>query len=172
MAGGKVRVRRVYEEPEPDDGARVLVDRFWPRGLTKAKAALDEWRKDVAPSDELRTWYGHDPGRFEEFGRRYREELKDPRLAETLAHLRELVKDRQLTLLTAAKRADISEAAVLAGLLGAGEESGGTVGPAATRFEPRALTEPALADDIVHQCGLGSFPASDPPSWWAQVGMS
>jgi uncharacterized protein YeaO (DUF488 family) len=66
MAGGIVRVRRVYEEPEPGDGTRVLVDRIWPRGLTKAKAALDEWCKDVAPSDELRTWYHHDPDRFEE----------------------------------------------------------------------------------------------------------
>jgi uncharacterized protein YeaO (DUF488 family) len=71
MVGGTVRVRRVYEEPEPGDGTRVLVDRIWPRGLTKAKAALDEWCKDVAPSDELRKWYSHDPDRFEEFGRRY-----------------------------------------------------------------------------------------------------
>ena len=70
-----IRVRRVYEEPEPDDGTRVLVDRLWPRGLSKAKAALDEWCKDVAPSAELRTWYGHDPARFEEFAGRYRLEL-------------------------------------------------------------------------------------------------
>ena len=66
MAEVRVRVRRAYEESEPGDGARVLVDRIWPRGLTKAKAALDEWCKHVAPSDELRKWYGHDPGRFEE----------------------------------------------------------------------------------------------------------
>jgi len=71
MSGGKVRVRRVYEEPERGDDARVLVDRIWPRGLTKARAALDEWCKDVAPSGELRKWYSHDPARFEEFGRRY-----------------------------------------------------------------------------------------------------
>jgi uncharacterized protein YeaO (DUF488 family) len=81
MAGGTVRVRRVYEEPEPADGTRVLVDRIWPRGLAKAKAALDEWCKDVAPSDELRKWYSHDPDRFEEFGRRYQLELQDPRRA-------------------------------------------------------------------------------------------
>jgi uncharacterized protein YeaO (DUF488 family) len=117
MAGGKVRVRRVYEEPEPGDGTRVLVDRIWPRGLTKAKAALDEWCKDVAPSDELRTWYGHDPGRFAEFGRRYRLELQDPRRAEALAQLRGLSNDRQLTLLTATRQPDISEAAVLADLI-------------------------------------------------------
>ena len=117
MAGAKIRVRRVYEEPEPGDGTRVLVDRVWPRGLTKAKAALDEWCKDVAPSGELRKWYSHDPDRFEDFGRRYQAELQDPRRAEALAHLRELAKDRQLTLLTATRQPEISEAAVLATLL-------------------------------------------------------
>ena len=108
MAERKVRVRRVYEEPEKADGTRVLVDRIWPRGLTKAKAALDEWCKDVAPSDELRKWYSHDPDRFEEFGRRYAVELKEPRRAEALAHVRGLAKDRQLTLLTATRQPEIS----------------------------------------------------------------
>jgi uncharacterized protein YeaO (DUF488 family) len=107
----------VYEEPAPGDGTRVLVDRIWPRGLTKAKATLDEWCKTVAPSDELRKWYSHDPDRFEEFGRRYQLELKDPRRAEALAHLRGLARDRPLTLLTATRQPEISEAAVLAGLL-------------------------------------------------------
>lgn len=117
MAQGRVQVRRVYEEPGPEDGTRVLVDRIWPRGLTRAKAALDEWCKDVAPSDELRKWYGHDPGRFEEFGRRYRVELQGPRQAEALSHLRGLAKDRRLTLLTGTRTPQISEAAVLAALL-------------------------------------------------------
>ena len=117
MAEGRVQVRRVYEEPEPEDGTRVLVDRIWPRGLTRAKAALNEWCKDVAPSDELRKWYGHDPGRFEEFGRRYRVELQGPRQAEALSHLRGLAKDRRLTLLTGTRQPEISEAAVLAALL-------------------------------------------------------
>ena len=117
MAAGNVRVRRVYEEPERDDGARVLVDRIWPRGLTKAKAALDEWCKEVAPSGELRKWYSHDPGRFEDFGRRYQAELQDPSRAAALAHLRVLAKGRQLTLLTATWQPEISEAAVLAELL-------------------------------------------------------
>ena len=117
MAEVRVQVRRAYEESEPGDGARVLVDRIWPRGLTKAKAALDEWCKDVAPSDELRKWYSHDPDRFEEFGRRYRLELRDPTRAEALAHLRRLAKNRQLTLLTATRQTEISEAAVLAALL-------------------------------------------------------
>lgn len=117
MAVGKVRVRRVYEQPERGDGTRVLVDRIWPRGLTKAKAALDEWCKDVAPSAELRKWYSHDPDRFEDFGRRYQAELEDPRRAEALAHLRGLAEGRQLTLLTATRQPEISEAAVLAELL-------------------------------------------------------
>src|SRR6516165_1041875 len=117
MGTPDVRVRRVYEEPQPDDGTRVLVDRLWPRGVSKARAALDEWCKDVAPSDELRKWYGHDPGRFEEFGRRYGLELQGPRQAGALAHLRELAKDGRLTLLTATTRPEISEAAVLAALL-------------------------------------------------------
>jgi uncharacterized protein YeaO (DUF488 family) len=72
-----VRVRRVSDEPEPDDGTRVLVDRIWPRGLTKDKPRLDQWLKHIAPSTELRKWHSYDPERFEEFGRRYREELKD-----------------------------------------------------------------------------------------------
>jgi len=117
MAGGNVRVRRVYAEPEADDGTRVLVDRIWPRGMTKARAALDEWCKDVAPSTELRKWYGHGPGRFEEFGRRYRLELEDPQRAGAVAHLRALARDGTVTLLTATKEPAISEAAVLASLL-------------------------------------------------------
>jgi uncharacterized protein YeaO (DUF488 family) len=107
----------VYAEPEPDDGARVLVDRVWPRGLTKARAALDEWCRDVAPSGELRSWYGHDPERFAEFSRRYRLELEDPRRAAALAHLRELAGAGPLTLLTATRQLEISQAAVLAALL-------------------------------------------------------
>ncbi|HEX4291184.1 MAG TPA: DUF488 family protein, partial [Trebonia sp.] len=100
-----------------DDGTRVLVDRLWPRGLSKAKAALDEWCKNVAPSGELRTWYNHDPDRFQEFSLRYQQELQDPEQAEALEHLRGLAAEGPLTLLTATKRADISEATVLAGLL-------------------------------------------------------
>ena len=113
----KVQVRRIYEKPAPADGTRVLVDRIWPRGLTKAKAALDEWCKEVAPSTELRKWYSHDPERFEEFGRRYQAELKEPERAGALAHLRELAKRQQVTLLTATRQPEISEAAVLAELL-------------------------------------------------------
>ena len=117
MAARNVRVRRVYEDPEPADGARVLVDRVWPRGLAKDKAALDHWCKNVAPSTELRKWYGHDPGRFAEFANRYRAELGDPDHAEALAGLRELAERRPLTLLTATRSSEISQAAVLADLL-------------------------------------------------------
>lgn len=113
-----VRVRRIYEDPEDADGTRVLVDRLWPRGMSRQRAALDEWCKDVAPSTDLRKWYGHDPDKFTEFARRYRGELADPPAAEVLEHLRGLLEDGPLTLLTAAKRSDISEATVLAGLLG------------------------------------------------------
>jgi uncharacterized protein YeaO (DUF488 family) len=117
MAGAKVRVRRVYEVPDPSDGTRVLVDRIWPRGLTKAKAALDEWCRNIAPSDELRKWYGHDPDRFDEFRRRYELELQDRQRAEALTHLRSLATHRPVTLLTATRQPEISEAAVLADLL-------------------------------------------------------
>ena len=113
-----VRVRRVYDEPDSHDGARVLVDRIWPRGLTKARADLAEWCKEVAPSTALRKWYGHDPERFEEFARRYRDELTEPDRAEALAHLRELAANGTLTLLTATRDPGISAAAVLGGLLG------------------------------------------------------
>jgi len=113
----EVTVRRAYDEPVPADGTRVLVDRIWPRGLSKEKAAFDEWCKPVAPSTALRKWYAHDPERFEEFSRRYQSELTDPERAEALQHLRDLTKHGNVTLLTATKHADISEAAVLADLL-------------------------------------------------------
>lgn len=119
-SGNMVRLKRIYDEPAPEDGYRVLVDRIWPRGLSHERARIDEWLKEVAPSTQLRTWYGHDPARFEEFQRRYRAELTAPDPAAALSHLVELVRDRPpsgLTLLTATKHSDISHAAVLARLL-------------------------------------------------------
>jgi uncharacterized protein YeaO (DUF488 family) len=113
----KVQVRRAYDEPQRGDGIRVLVDRIWPRGLTKERAELDEWCKAVSPSTELRKWYGHAPERFEEFGRRYRVELKEASRAEAMEHLREQAKRRNVTLLTATKQAELSEATVLANLI-------------------------------------------------------
>src|SRR6185437_70727 len=117
MKGTDIRVRRVYEEPSPQDGARVLVDRVWPRGMRKDAARLDEWAKDVAPSADLRTWYRHDPAKFGEFRRRYTAELAEPGAREALNRLRALAADRPVTLLTATKDLDLSQAAVLAGLL-------------------------------------------------------
>lgn len=130
-----VQLRRVYDTPRDDDGARVLVDRIWPRGMTKAKAAVDEWCKDVAPSAKLRKWYGHDPGKFGEFAERYSVELKEPARAEALDHLRGLADVRRLTLLTATRNAEISEAAVLVELL-AGDDSGdgAATAPGPSRF--------------------------------------
>ncbi|MFE6780103.1 DUF488 domain-containing protein [Streptomyces sp. NPDC057702] len=109
-----VRVRRVYEEPESGDGARVLVDRIWPRGLAKAAAHLDDWCKDAAPSTELRRWYGHDPARLDEFSRRYRAELAEPAARAALGQLRERATDGPLTLLTATRDLSLSHASVLA----------------------------------------------------------
>ncbi|MEU1624562.1 DUF488 family protein [Streptomyces sp. NPDC020096] len=114
---GQVRVRRVYDDPRPEDGTRVLVDRVWPRGLAKERAGLDEWSKDVAPSTELRRWYGHEPQRYEEFRKRYREELADPEHRAAVRHLRELAAKGPLTLLTATKSVEQSQAPVLAEVL-------------------------------------------------------
>ena len=113
-----VRLRRVYEEAGPHDGARILVDRLWPRGVSKERAGLDEWRKEIAPSTELRKWYSHVPERFDEFKRRYRAELEEPQRAEALEHLKALARDQTVTLLTATADPAISGAAVLAGIIG------------------------------------------------------
>ncbi|MDT7597574.1 MAG: hypothetical protein QOJ06_3120 [Pseudonocardiales bacterium] len=112
-----MKVGRIYDQATDQDGNRVLVDRLWPRGMTKSKADIDEWCKQVAPSTGLRKWYSHDPQRFAEFRRRYRVELAAGEQATALAHLRELAKGTGLTLLTASKDPLISEAAVLAELL-------------------------------------------------------
>ncbi|GAA3504493.1 DUF488 domain-containing protein [Streptomyces albogriseolus] len=112
-----VRVRRVYEPPEPDDGVRVLVDRLWPRGLAKDAARVDEWPKGLTPSTELRRWYHADEGSFEEFRERYEAELAAPEAAEPLERVRELAGKGPVTLLTASRQPDRSHAEVLARLL-------------------------------------------------------
>ncbi|MDN0199004.1 DUF488 family protein [Streptomyces sp. S.PNR 29] len=113
-----VRLRRVYEPPEPDDGVRVLVDRLWPRGLAKDAARVDEWPKALTPSTELRRWYHAGEGSYEEFSERYEAELAAPEAAELLEDVRELVRKGPVTLLTASKSPEQSHAAVLARLLG------------------------------------------------------
>ncbi|MGY1454924.1 DUF488 domain-containing protein [Streptomyces sp. SS8] len=115
--GPGVRVRRVYEEAGPGDGRRVLVDRIWPRGLSRDAAELDEWCKDAAPSDGLRRWYGHDPQRYAEFAGRYRAELEEAGRHEAVERLRESAGEGTLTLLTATRDAEHSHAAVLAKVL-------------------------------------------------------
>jgi uncharacterized protein YeaO (DUF488 family) len=121
-----VRIRRVYDEPSAADGARVLVDRVWPRGLRKDALRLDDWAKDVAPSAELRKWYGHDPARFGEFRQRYLGELIGSVQRAALGRLRALAAKGPLTLLTATRDLDHSQAAVLARLLReSGEEEEG-----------------------------------------------
>jgi len=112
-----LQLRRVYDDASPDDGIRVLVDRVWPRGLTKDAAHLNEWIKDAAPSTALRRWYGHRPERFTEFRRRYLAELVDQQPAAAVNRLRQLVSAGKVTLLTATKDVDHSQAAVLAELL-------------------------------------------------------
>ena len=106
----------MYEEPSAEDGRRVLVDRLWPRGLTKEKARVDVWMKEVAPSNELRKWFAHDPAKWAEFERRYRAELKGN--AEALGALRDEVKKGPVTLLFGAKDQEHNEAVVLLKLLG------------------------------------------------------
>ncbi|WP_035846961.1 DUF488 domain-containing protein [Kitasatospora azatica] len=115
MTRSPIRTRRVYDPPDPADGYRVLVDRLWPRGLSKERAALDEWAKDLAPSTELRHWLHESPDeRAEEFATRYRAELDTPGAREQLAALRA---HGTLTLLTANKDPDALHAGVLAELL-------------------------------------------------------
>ncbi len=109
-----VRLRRAYDhDVQGDDGYRVLVDRLWPRGVTKADAALDEWVKEAAPSTELRRWYGHDVDRFAEFAGRYRAELRQPPAAAAVDRLVDLARTQTITLVTATRDVEHSGARVL-----------------------------------------------------------
>lgn len=110
-----IRTKRVYEEPMPGDGFRLLVDRIWPRGISREQARLDEWDRMLSPSTQLRKWFGHDPSRFEEFRTRYVEELRSQR--DRLAELRKLARQGTLTLVYAAKDAEHNQAIVLAEVL-------------------------------------------------------
>ncbi len=114
MTNNRILVARVYDEPESNEGARVLVDRLWPRGLSKEKADVDIWLKDVAPSGELRRWYGHDAAKKDEFARRYRAELGDDDHVEPLQRLRDLLDESPVILLSATKDLSLSHAAILA----------------------------------------------------------
>ncbi|HET9112131.1 MAG TPA: DUF488 family protein [Ktedonobacterales bacterium] len=113
----RIATKRVYDMPAPEDGERILIDRLWPRGLSKERARVDLWLKDVAPSAELRTWFGHDPARFDEFRQRYEAELaREPGRA-AFALLREHAERGRVTLVFGAQDATHSNAAVLRELL-------------------------------------------------------
>ncbi|MFT9399723.1 DUF488 domain-containing protein [Acetobacter sp.] len=114
-AAGPIFLRRVYEDPTPEDGARVLVDRLWPRGVSKERAHLTLWLKDIAPSTELREWFGHDPARWEGFQQRYKAEVaQNP---DAMAQLVALARKGPVTLLFGARNTTENEAVVLAQLL-------------------------------------------------------
>jgi uncharacterized protein YeaO (DUF488 family) len=111
----RIALKRVYEAPSSADGMRILVDRLWPRGLAKKDAAVDLWCKEVAPSDGLRKWFGHDPERWAEFRRRYREELREQ--PEALRELKAAMRGRSVTLLFGAKDEEHNNAVALKDLL-------------------------------------------------------
>ncbi len=115
--GFTVAIKRVYDQPEPGDGTRILVDRLWPRGLSKERAKVDAWLKEVAPSNDLRKWFGHDPEKFAEFRRRYEAELASGPGQEALARLRDLARQGPVTLVFAAHDSEHNDAVVLRDVL-------------------------------------------------------
>jgi len=116
-----VRLKRAYDPPERSDGYRVLIDRIWPRGVSKEQANLDEWARELAPSTELRRWFGHDPARFAEFRRRYLDELDAHQ--EQLRELRRRAREGTLTLVYGARDTEHNDTVVLAGLLRRGKRA-------------------------------------------------
>jgi uncharacterized protein YeaO (DUF488 family) len=106
-----IAIKRVYDAPGRDDGIRILIDRLWPRGISKASLKFDAWPRELSPSNELRKWYGHDPQLFAEFRRRYRKELAAHK--DELAALRAMIKGHAATLLTATHELDLSHGVVL-----------------------------------------------------------
>ncbi|MBI3126236.1 MAG: DUF488 family protein [Candidatus Tectomicrobia bacterium] len=114
-----IRLKRAYEPPSPGDGLRVLVDRVWPRGLTKDEARIDLWLKDAAPSTPLRKWFAHDPGKWPGFQRRYKAELRREPARSALAELKRLAREHKtVTLVFGAKDEKRNQAVVIKGLLG------------------------------------------------------
>ena len=113
----EIRVKRIYEPPESADGYRLLVDRLWPRGVSRESTSLDAWMREVAPSSELRRWFGHDASRWQEFKRRYAVELGTRQ--DLVAEILSLARDRPVTLLSSARDLDHNQAVALAGYLAA-----------------------------------------------------
>ena len=114
MASSNVRLQRAYDEPQPDDGHRVLVDRVWPRGRTKAELRLDAWARDLGPSTGLRKWFGHDPVRWTEFQTRYRAELANPARAQALDALATIARSGRVTIVYGARDREHNQAQVIA----------------------------------------------------------
>lgn len=108
-----IKTRRIYEDPQSDDGERVLVDRLWPRGVSKDEAKLDDWAKELAPSDELRKWFDHDPDKWGKFKQRYRAELSAANKSEKMKRLAEKSRSGNVTLLYAAKDEEMNNARAL-----------------------------------------------------------
>ncbi|TVZ28627.1 uncharacterized protein YeaO (DUF488 family) [Gillisia sp. Hel_I_86] len=121
----KIKTKRVYDEVSNNDGYRILVDKIWPRGVSKENAKLDEWNKNLAPSDELRKWFDHDPNKFKEFNQRYKKELKDKQ--EDLERIKEIAQDKQVCLLYGAKDKEHNQAAVLKEILKSQSRTSGQV---------------------------------------------
>lgn len=111
----KISIKRIYDNPSDDDGYRLLVDRLWPRGVSKEEARLHEWMKDIAPSETLRKWFDHDPNKFDAFERKYREELEDKK--EDLTKIKKNAKNQTVTLLYGAKDTEHNQAVVLQKIL-------------------------------------------------------
>jgi uncharacterized protein YeaO (DUF488 family) len=157
MSGAtEVRLRRVYDEQSASDGQRILVDLLWPRGLSRETAAVDEWLRAVAPSDELRRWYGHEPEKFPEFRRRYAGELLEPDRAAALEHLKELSRSGPVTLLTATRDVEHSQAAILAG------ELRQAAAPLMSEPDERGGDPACWLRRVCPQCG--SMADADPPT--------
>ena len=112
-----IAIKRAYDPPSRTDGTRILVDRIWPRGVTKQKAHVEKWMRELGPSDELRQFFGHDPARWREFRKRYLTELKRPEAASLLAELRKIASSGTLTLVYSAKDQEHNQAVVLKELL-------------------------------------------------------
>lgn len=114
MSSPKIVIKRVYDDADDSDGLRVLVDRIWPRGVSKEQAQLDHWLRNIAPSSDLRTWWDHDPNRLDEFAERYEQELSDDDHADAINQIIELVHtNKRVTLLYAAKDEAINHASIL-----------------------------------------------------------
>ncbi len=113
-----LKIKRVYEKKSPADGQRIYVDRLWPRGLRKEEAAMDEWRKELSPSDDLRRWFGHEPDKFDEFRKRYRRELTAADGETQLREIARMADEQNVTLLYSAKDTEHNDAVVLAELIG------------------------------------------------------